>query len=191
MFHKSLLLGAQARQESVERETGKGTTSVVPPAPPPILSSRAEQEHLLANDPAQSRDLQFRQSASYVELVISSSKSLLEKPRQEIIDLALKELREFFPGARDANLVKATVIKEVNATFSPTPGIDQYRPISRTPWPHIFLAGDWTATGWPATMEGAVRSGYLAAEALAKQAGVAKSFLVPDLAASGLMRMLG
>ncbi len=130
-------------------------------------------------------------SASYVELVISSSKSLINKSRQEIIDLALNELREFFPAAREAALVKATVIKEVNATFSPTPGIDQYRPTNQTPWPRIFLAGDWTATGWPATMEGAVRSGYLAAEALTRHAGVARRFLIPDLPAPGLMRLLG
>ena len=98
----------------------------------------------------------------------------------------MNELREFFPKAREANLVKATVIKEVNATFSPTPGIDRYRPTQKTPWPHVFLAGDWTATGWPATMEGAVRSGYLAAQALTDKTG----FLVPDLPASGLMRLL-
>jgi uncharacterized protein with NAD-binding domain and iron-sulfur cluster len=184
MFHKSVLFDTPRAGN-----TGKGTTSVVLTTPSSPLSSRAEQDH--ANDPAQSRDLQFKQGSSYVELVISSSKSLLDKPRQEIIDLALKELREFFPGARDAHLVKATVIKEVNATFSPTPGIDRGRPTSHTPWPRVFLAGDWTATGWPATMEGAVRSGYLAAEALTKQAGPAKSFLVPDLAASGLMRLFG
>jgi zeta-carotene desaturase len=121
---------------------------------------------------------------SYVELVISSSKSLIEKSRQEIIDLALREVREFFPQARDANLVKATVIKELNATFSPTPGIDAHRPSQLTPWPHIFLAGDWTATGWPATMEGAVRSGYLAADEIAR-----KKFLATDLPASGLMKL--
>jgi squalene-associated FAD-dependent desaturase len=128
---------------------------------------------------------------SYVELVISSSKSLIDKSRQEIIDLALSELREFFPGVRDAALVKATVIKEVNATFSPYPGIDGYRPSNITPWPRIFLAGDWTGTGWPATMEGAVRSGYLAAEALSQRAGRAKMFLVPDLPPASLMRLLG
>ena len=128
---------------------------------------------------------------SYVELVISSSKSLLNKSRQEIIDLALSELREFFPGVRDAALVKATVIKEVNATFSPTPGIDRYRPANVTAWPRVFLAGDWTASGWPATMEGAVRSGYLAAEALTQSAGAARSFLVPDLPPAGVMRLFG
>jgi squalene-associated FAD-dependent desaturase len=126
---------------------------------------------------------------SYVELVISSSKSLVDKSRQEIIDLALGEFREFFPVARDAKLVKATVIKEVNATFSPTPGIERYRPGSLSPWPHIFLAGDWTATGWPATMEGAVRSGYIAAEKITGRAGASKTFLVPDLAREGLMRL--
>ncbi len=129
-------------------------------------------------------------SPSYVELVISSSKSLIQKSRQEIIDLAQNELREFLPQAREANLLKATVIKEVNATFSPTPRIDQYRPTPQTPWPHIFLAGDWTSTGWPATMEGAVRSGCLAAQALTSAAGNKRNFLVPDLAGTGLMRFL-
>lgn len=128
---------------------------------------------------------------SYVELVISSSKSLIDKSRQEIIDLAVSELREFFPAAREAKVVKATVIKELNATFSPRPGIDKYRPDQRTPWPRVFLAGDWTATGWPATMEGAVRSGYLAAEAIAGDARANKRFIVPDLPASGLMRFFG
>ena len=128
---------------------------------------------------------------SYVELVISASKSLIEKSRQEIIDLALNELREFFPAARDAKLVKATVIKEVNATFSPMPGIDSYRPASQSPWPHVFLAGDWTATGWPATMEGAVRSGYIAAAEISKNAGVARNFMAPDLPSAGFMRILG
>ena len=126
---------------------------------------------------------------SYVELVVSSSKSLIEQSRPEIIDLAVRELREFFPAAREASLVKSAVIKEIHATYSPRPGIDVYRPASATAWPRVFLAGDWTATGWPATMESAVRSGYLAAEALTRTAGLANAkFVVPDLPASGLMR---
>jgi len=127
---------------------------------------------------------------SYVELVVSSSKTLIEKSRAEIVDLALAEVREFFPAARQANLVKSTVIKEVNATYSPRPGIDAHRPAAVTAWPRVFLAGDWTATGWPATMEGAVRSGYLAAEALARAAGIASPhFISPDLPATGIMRL--
>jgi squalene-associated FAD-dependent desaturase len=129
---------------------------------------------------------------SYIELVVSASKSLIEKSRSEIVDLALKEVREFFPAARGANLVKSTVIKEVHATYSPRPGIDTHRPQQATSWPRVFLAGDWTASGWPATMEGAVRSGYLAAEALTRAAGMRDAhFLAPDMPATGLMRLFG
>jgi zeta-carotene desaturase len=130
------------------------------------------------------------EGGSYIELVVSSSKSLIDKSRSEIVELALAEVREFFPAAREANLVKSAVIKEVNATYSPRPGIDAHRPSATTAWPRVFLAGDWTATGWPATMEGAVRSGYLAAEALARAAGFKDChFLSPDLPATGLMRL--
>jgi squalene-associated FAD-dependent desaturase len=131
-------------------------------------------------------------SGSYVELVVSCSRSLVEKSKAEIVEMAVKEAEEFFPGARAAKLLKSTVIKEVHATYSPRPGIDQYRPKPETAWPRVFLAGDWTATGWPATMEGAVRSGYLAAEAVTRVAGgKSASFLVPDLAPSGLMKLFG
>jgi zeta-carotene desaturase len=131
-------------------------------------------------------------NGSYVELVVSCSRSLVEKSKTEIVDLAMKEAHEFFPGAREAKLLKSIVIKEVHATYSPRPGIDQHRPKPDTVWPRVFLAGDWTATGWPATMEGAVRSGYLAAEAVARFAsGKRASFLVSDLAPSGLMKLFG
>ena len=122
----------------------------------------------------------------YLQLVISASYDLLQKPRQEIIDLCLKEVRHALPAARDANLLKATVIKEAAATFSPQPGVDRWRPIQRTSIGGLFLAGDWTATGWPATMEGAVRSGYLAAEAVLRLAGTPQKFLQPDLKPDGL-----
>ncbi len=137
-----------------------------------------------------SRLLGRRQDAGqYLELVVSSSKTLVEKSRGEIIEVALRELAEFFPRVRTATLLKSTVIKEVNATYSPVPNVDQYRPVHATAWPRLFLAGDWTATGWPATMEGAVRSGYMAAEHLARSAGHSDpQFLVPDLPASGIMR---
>lgn len=142
----------------------------------------------------QARENQARENGdgSYVELVVSSSKNLVEKSRGEIVDLAVRELGEFFPVARKANLLKATVIKEVHATYSPRPGVDQYRPRPETAWPRVFLAGDFVATGWPATMEGAVRSGYLAAESVARVAGNKSArFLVPDLPRSGFMRLFG
>lgn len=110
----------------------------------------------------------------HIQLVVSASRSLTEMPRADVIALALKELAEFFPAAAQAKLEKAHVVKEVRATFSAAPGLESRRPTARTQVSNLFLAGDWTRSGWPATMEGAVRSGYLAAEAIA-----GKQFLRP------------
>ncbi|HET7259819.1 MAG TPA: FAD-dependent oxidoreductase, partial [Candidatus Acidoferrum sp.] len=130
-----------------------------------------------------------RQFSQYLQLVISASYDLLQKSRQEIIDLCLAEVQHALPKARDAQLLKATVIKEAAATFSPEPGVDRWRPAQATQIPGLFLAGDWTQTGWPATMEGAVRSGYLAAETLLRSNGTPRNFLQPDLAPDGFMQM--
>lgn len=124
-----------------------------------------------------------------IELVISASKSLVLMQRQEIIDLAMRELSGFFPAVKQAKLLKAAVTKEAFATYSIRPGLDEVRPGTRSPWPQVYLAGDWTATGWPATMESGVRSGYIAAEAIAQDSGAARKFLVPDLPPTGLIRM--
>ncbi|HXM19776.1 MAG TPA: hydroxysqualene dehydroxylase HpnE [Terriglobales bacterium] len=177
MFHKSKLLAVApaSRRHSAENAEREGHDF-----------SRA------TNAPTREGASAPEANGSYVELVVSSSKTLVEKSRAKIIELALTELREFFPGARDATLVKSTVIKEVHATYSPRPGVDVYRPRPETIWPRVFLAGDWIATGWPATMEGAVRSGYMAAESLARVAGIQDvSFLVPNLPATGFMRLFG
>jgi zeta-carotene desaturase len=125
----------------------------------------------------------------YLQLVVSASYNLLQKPRQEIIDLCLKEVRQALPAARNANLIKATVIKEAAATFSPEPGVDRWRPKQESSVQNLFLAGDWTDTNWPATMEGAVRSGYLAAEAVLRREGRPHQFVRPDLAADGLVAL--
>ncbi len=113
----------------------------------------------------------------YVQIVVSASRSLLETPRAEVIALAVRELGEFFPRVKEARLEKAHVIKEARATFSATPAVEALRPAARTAIPNLFLAGDWTRTGLPATMEGAVRSGYLAAEAVAQAAGRPEKFV--------------
>jgi squalene-associated FAD-dependent desaturase len=125
----------------------------------------------------------------YLQLVISASHDLLQKSRQEIIELCLDEVRHALPAAREAQLLKATVIKEAAATFSPEPGVDRWRPKQESSVRGLFLAGDWTATGWPATMEGAVRSGYLAAEAVLRVAGTPRNFLQPDLEPDGFVAM--
>ncbi len=118
----------------------------------------------------------------YIQLVVSASRSLVEMPRADVIALALRELADFFPAVREVKLAKAHVVKEVRATFSARPGLESRRPAARTPVRNLFLAGDWTRSGWPATMEGAVRSGYLAAEAVTEAAGEPKTFLLPDIA---------
>ncbi|HVP63420.1 MAG TPA: hydroxysqualene dehydroxylase HpnE [candidate division Zixibacteria bacterium] len=128
-------------------------------------------------------------AGSYLELVVSASKSLVQMPRPQVIELAMRELAEFFPSVKEARLLKATIVKEVHATFAPAPGSDPYRLKPGSPWPRVFLSGDWTDTGWPATMEGAVRAGYLSAQALTAAHGQSQQFLVPDLPPQGLMKL--
>lgn len=118
----------------------------------------------------------FRKSETYVLAVVSASRSLLDKSKTEIVDMAYGELQEFFPRAAGAKVVRSHVVKEVRATYSAVPGLESQRPATKTIHPNLFLAGDWTDTGWPATMEGAVRSGYRAAEEVARAAGIDAAF---------------
>ncbi len=128
---------------------------------------------------------------SYLELVQSASREFAARERNEAIAQAVTELAEFFPEVRSAKLLKAALVKEVRATFGVPPGIDAYRPAAAgSPWPNLFLAGDWTATGWPSTMESAARSGHLAAEALCAMINTPRKFLAPDLKPQGFMRFL-
>lgn len=126
---------------------------------------------------------------SYVELVISASKEFAALSRETAITRSLRELAEFFPIVREAKVEKVALIKEVRATFGVPPGIDRARPSAQSPWPNLFLAGDWIATGWPSTMESAARSGHQAAEALCNAAGSPQNILNPDLQPEGLMRL--
>jgi uncharacterized protein with NAD-binding domain and iron-sulfur cluster len=98
----------------------------------------------------------------------------------------MEELQRFFPAVRDATLLKAGLLKEARATFSVTPGLDAFRPSQQTASAGLFLAGDWTKTDWPSTMEGAVRSGRLAANAVAIAVGGPGTgdFMAPDLSAA-------
>jgi squalene-associated FAD-dependent desaturase len=124
------------------------------------------------------------EQGSYVEVVIAGSKAQLGMSREEILSQSLNELESFFPEVKRARLVKSGVLKEARATFSVTPGLDRYRPAQQTEWEGLYLAGDWTATEWPSTMEGAVRSGRLAAGAVV---GQRERFMAAELPASGLM----
>jgi zeta-carotene desaturase len=120
----------------------------------------------------------FRKSESYYLAVVSASRDLIPASRRQIVEMALRELRGFFPESSQARLLRSHVIKEVRATFSPAPGLQSCRPDQTTAHPRILVAGDWTNTGWPPTMEGAVRSGYLAAEAVARAAGQPARFVL-------------
>ena len=121
-----------------------------------------------------------KSEGKYLQFVVSASRTLVNMPRQEVIAMAVAEAKEFFPEARSAGVVRSHVIKEIRATFSAQPGSEVLRPSAGTAYPNLFLAGDWTCCGWPATMEGAVRSGYLAAEAVCAAAGRARRFLIHD-----------
>lgn len=123
-----------------------------------------------------------KNAGRYLQVVVSASRRLIPMERGEVVKLACAELSEFLPRVGGARLEKAHVVKETRATFSPAPGIERRRPPARTRFRNFFLAGDWTRSGWPATMEGAVRSGYLAAEAVCQAAGHPRSFLCPDVA---------
>jgi zeta-carotene desaturase len=120
----------------------------------------------------------FRRDERYLQCVVSASRSLIGMSREEIVELAVRDLGEYFSEAKRAKLERAHVIKELRATYSAVPGLEAVRPGPQTKHPNVFLAGDWTATGWPATMEGAVRSGYLAAEAVTRAAANPPRFLI-------------
>ena len=99
----------------------------------------------------------------HVSLVISGAHEHIQKEKEELVTLALQELKDLFPRARQARLLHSLVVKERFATFSPCVGAAEVRPAARTPIRGLYLAGDWTQTGLPATIESAVKSGYTAA----------------------------
>lgn len=127
---------------------------------------------------------------SYYQIVISESRALGKVSKDEVIDRVLEEIRSVFPRARAAQLVHSRLVTEHKAVFSPRPGIESLRPSQTTPVENLHLAGDWTDTGWPATMEGAVRSGYLAAESVLAALGIDHQILQPSLPATWLARRL-
>jgi hydroxysqualene dehydroxylase len=105
-----------------------------------------------------------RNVRQYLSLVISGAQEFINMNKKELVHIALEDLQRVLPHARDAQVIRSLVIKEKRATFLPSPGLDTVRPTARTEFENLFLAGDWTATGYPATIEGAVISGKKAAE---------------------------
>jgi squalene-associated FAD-dependent desaturase len=107
----------------------------------------------------------FEGGASHLSLVASGAESLVAMPNDQLVALAHRELLEALPAVRSAQLIRSTVVRERQATFSLAPG-QPARPSTATPVRGLVLAGDWIDTGLPATIESAVRSGHRAAEAI-------------------------
>jgi squalene-associated FAD-dependent desaturase len=126
----------------------------------------------------------------YYQVVVSASRNLAGRDRGEIVDEVCRELASIWPQAAAAKRLHARVVTEQAAVFSVRPGLDQVRPAQQTPTPGVLVAGDWTATGWPATMEGAVRSGYLAAESILSSLSKPRKLLADDLPRGLLARLL-
>jgi zeta-carotene desaturase len=131
--------------------------------------------------------------SQHVHAVISGAHEWMELDEMAIAARVLADLRWAFPAARGVEPTAVRSVKEKRATFAPVPGFDRIRPGAAASGldrdggvANLFLAGDWSRTGWPATMEGAVRSGYAAAGAI-----VGERMLVPDLAPAPLARILG
>ncbi|MDB5312223.1 MAG: pds, partial [Gemmataceae bacterium] len=117
----------------------------------------------------------------YLQVVVSAARPLKGLGRDEVRRRIAEEIGRLFPEAGPANLLRAKVVTEHAATFSAVPGVDRWRPGQASPVCNLMLAGDWTATGWPATMEGAVRSGYLAAGVILDRCGRPERLVRPDL----------
>ncbi len=132
------------------------------------------------------------QKAYLAHGVISAAHELVGQSEQQLIDLSIREIHRVQPTSREASLLHGRVIREKRATFSITPGLDVVRPSTTGVIENLYLAGDWTATGWPATMEGAVRSGYRAAAAVlaATRGKRLPRDIMPDLPPSWLYRLL-
>ncbi len=126
----------------------------------------------------------------YVQVVISGNRRIADRPREDVLNEVLGDLRACFPGAAGACVLRWRLVNQPLATFSVRPGVEAQRPPQSTPVPGLYLAGDWTRTGWPATMEGACRSGYFAAEAVLSAAGDKVPCRVPDLPQAWLTRLL-
>jgi squalene-associated FAD-dependent desaturase len=151
--------------------------------PHAVLVGRVSQWVFRADDAAGG-------ATGYCQVVISASRGLFEGDRGRLLDAVVAELREVFSAAREAKLVDSRIVTDPTAVLSVRPGVESARPPAQTPIENLFLAGDWTATGWPSTMEGAVRSGRLAAEAVLAKVGRPRRLLAADLPHGPLVRLL-
>ena len=136
------------------------------------------------------RDAETAETSAYYQVVISASRGLEGRTQDDIIREVMEDLAIAWPAARDAKLQHGRLVTEHKAVISMLPGVEELRPSQVTPIANLFLAGDWTRTGWPGTMEGAVRSGWLAAEAVLRHLQRPEPILQPDLPTAPLSKLL-
>jgi squalene-associated FAD-dependent desaturase len=174
MFNRTLLQEGETAEIAAARsfESHPQTESTIRRAPP----TGGRQSAMTA--------------AHYYQIVISASRDLGGRTQESIIDEVVRELGDVWPDTRSAKLLHGRLVTEHKAVFSVTPGADAFRPPQQTAVANLQLAGDWTRTGWPATMEGAVRSGYLAAENVLAHLGRPERIVEVDLPVARLSRWL-
>ncbi|MEZ6136077.1 MAG: hydroxysqualene dehydroxylase HpnE [Pirellulaceae bacterium] len=117
----------------------------------------------------------------YYQIVISASRELPTGDVQEVERLICEDLAEDFPAVRHSRLLRTKVVTDRRAVFSVTPASAKLRPRQDVLGDRVLLAGDWTGTGWPATMEGAILSGFHAAELLLNRWGETAVICAPPL----------
>ena len=105
----------------------------------------------------------------YVTVSLSAAFDYVNQPKQALQQMCMEAMADAFPKAKSARVTRSLVVKQEKATFRCLPGSERFRPAAQTPVQNLFLAGDWTDTGWPSTMEGAVCSGVTAAQAVLKE----------------------
>jgi squalene-associated FAD-dependent desaturase len=137
-----------------------------------------------------SQDTPTPQQGHNYQVIISASRNIASSTQQEVIDQVVSELADVFPQAGQAALLHARLVTEHRAVFSVRPGAESCRPPQQSPISNVQLAGDWTRTGWPSTMEGAVRSGFLAAQNVLTLLGRPEILVRPDLPVAFLARLL-
>lgn len=132
--------------------------------------------------------------SQHLHIVISGADEWMDRSEEDITERIVSDIHQALPSSVGLEPVRVRIIKEKRATFAPLPGVDQFRPAAAPGTVglggggirNLFLAGDWCDVGWPATMEGAVRSGYAAAEAATGEGGIVENIPVAPLA-----RLLG
>jgi uncharacterized protein with NAD-binding domain and iron-sulfur cluster len=129
----------------------------LPPAPRLLLQS-GKTYHWMVNRPEGGRTL--------VSLVATGRADVWDRPDRELREAALHEVRAAFPTLSTAETQDYRIARELHAFLSMKPGTAALRPLHRSPFPNLFLAGDWTDTGLSATLESAILSGDLCADAI-------------------------